>query len=168
MAPLDFKHFTSADYKPGEDDAVKYYAQKRKKQYHGNESKDIDELSMKKDKELPNLKIPVKGKKGTSKHMRMKVHSQPYSSDYKKAMNASVQSADRKPEKYVKPDGKVGIRMVKTDKEVIKKEQMQVFRVGHKDMSGNVHATDPDDAMRKLRKKGLKGDIKLTHRGSVK
>ena len=80
MAPLDFKHFTSADYKPGEDDAVKYYAQKRKKQYHGNESKDIDELSMKKD-------------------------------------------------------------------------QMQVFRVGHKDMSGNVHATDPDDAMRKLRKK---------------
>ena len=35
-------------------------------------------------------------------------------------------------------------------------------------MSGNVHATDPDDAMKKLRKKGLKGDIKLTHRGSVK
>ena len=71
MAPLDFKHFTSVDYKPGEDDAIKYYAQKRKKQYHGNES---------------------------------------------------VQSADRKPEKYIKPDGKVGIRMVKTDKEVIKKE----------------------------------------------
>ena len=68
----------------------------------------------------------------------------------------------------MKPDGKVGIRMVKTDKEVVKKEQMQVFRVGHKDMSGNVHATDPDDAMKKLRKKGLKGDIKLTHRGSVK
>jgi len=38
MAPLDFKHFTSVDYKPGEDDAIKYYAQKRKKQYHGNES----------------------------------------------------------------------------------------------------------------------------------
>ena len=145
----------------------------------------VNELSMKSDKKLPNLKLPVKGKKGTSKFMRMKVHSQPYSSDYKKAMNAgfktdanrkaafakmndAVQSADRKPEKYIKPDGKVGIRMVKTDKEVIKKEQMQVFRVGHKTMSGNVHATDPDDAMRKLRKKGLKGDIKLTHRGSVK
>ena len=83
-------------------------------------------------------------------------------------INASVQSADRKPEKYMKPDGKVGIRMVKTDKEVVKKEQMQVFRVGHKDMSGNVHAKDPADAMRQLRKKGLKGDIKLTHRGSVK
>lgn len=71
MAPLDFKHFTSVDYKPGEDDAIKYYAQKRKKQYHGNEG---------------------------------------------------VQSSDKKPEKYIKPDGKVGIRMVKTDKEVIKKE----------------------------------------------
>ena len=39
-------------------------------------------------------------------------------------INASVQSADRKPEKYVKPDGKVGIRMVKTDKEVVKKESI--------------------------------------------
>ena len=163
MAPLDFKHFTSADYKPGEDDAVKYYAQKRKKQYHGNEGKEVKELSMKPDKKLPNLKVPVKGKKGISRFMRKKLIAK-----QKDDINAAVQSADRKPEKYVKPDGKVGIRMVKTDKEVIKKEQMQVFRVGHKDMSGNVHATDPDDAMRKLRKKGLKGDIKLTHRGSVK
>jgi len=84
----------------------------------------INELSMKSDKKLPNLKTPVKGKKGTSKFMRMKIHNAPYTSDYKKAMNASVQSADRKPEKYIKPDGKVGIRMVKTDKEVIKKESI--------------------------------------------
>ena len=163
MAPLDFKHFTSARYRPGEDDAINYYAQKRKKQYHGNEGKDVKELSMKPDKKLPNLKVPVKGKKGQSKFMRKQLITKA-----KDDINASVQSADRKPEKYMKPDGKVGIRMVKTDKEVVKKEQMQVFRVGHKDMSGNVHATDPDDAMKKLRKKGLKGDIKLTHRGSVK
>ena len=84
----------------------------------------INELSMKSDKKLPNLKEPVKGKKGTSKFMRMKIHNAPYTSDYKKAMNASVQSADRKPEKYIKPDGKVGVRMVKTDKEVIKKESI--------------------------------------------
>ena len=101
----------------------------------------VNELSMKSDKKLPNLKIPAKGKKGTSKFMRMKVHNQPYSSDYKKAMNAgfktdanrkaafakmndAVQSADRKPEKYMKPDGKIGIRMVKVDKEVIKKESV--------------------------------------------
>ena len=163
MAPLDFKHMTSARYRPGEDDAINYYAQKRKKQYHGNEGKDVKELSMKPDKKLPNLKVPVKGKKGQSKFMRKQLITKA-----KDDINASVQSADRKPEKYMKPDGKVGIRMVRTDKEVVKKEQMQVFRVGHKDMSGNVHATDPDDAMKKLRKKGLKGDIKLTHRGSVK
>jgi len=88
--------------------------------------KSFSELSMKKDKDLPNLKIPVKGPKGTSKYSRMKVNkvNAPYTSDYKKAMNASVQSADRKPEKYIKPDGKVGVRMVKTDKEVIKKESI--------------------------------------------
>ena len=163
MAPLDFKHMTSAKYRPGEDDAVNYYAQKRKKQYHGNESKEVKELSMKRDRKLPNLKVPVKGKKGISKFMRKKAITKA-----KDDLNASVQSADRKPEKYIKPDGKVGIRMVKTDKEVIKKEQMQVYKVGHKDMSGNVHAATPEDAMRKLRKKGLKGDIKLTHRGSAR
>lgn len=88
--------------------------------------KSFSELSVKKDKDLPNLKIPMKGPKGTSKYMRMKVNkvNAPYTSDYKKAMNASVQSADRKPEKYIKPDGKVGIRMVRTDKEVIKKESI--------------------------------------------
>ncbi len=101
--------------------------------------KTFSELSMQKDKDLKNLKIPVKGPKGTSKHMRMKVTNAPGADDIKKAvnsgfktdanrkaafakMNDSVQSADRKPEKYLKPDGKVGVRMVKTDKEVIKKE----------------------------------------------
>ena len=117
MAPLDFKHFTSAKYRPGEDDAVNYYAQKRKKQYHGNEGKEVKELSMKPDKKLPNLKVPAKGKKGISKFMRKKAIGQA-----KDDINASVQSADRKPEKYMKPDGKVGIRMVRTDKEVVKKE----------------------------------------------
>jgi len=113
MAPISFKDMISVDYRPGEPEEIKYYAQKRRKQYHGNESKDIDELSMKSDKKLPNLKIPVKGKKGISRFTRKKAITQ---------MKDAVQSADRKPEKYMKPDGKVGIRMVKTDKEVIKKE----------------------------------------------
>jgi len=84
----------------------------------------VNELSMKTDKNLKNLKIPVKGPKGTSKHMRMKVatHDAPGAGDIKKAVNSSVQSADRKPEKYLKPDGKVGVRMVRVDKEVINKE----------------------------------------------
>ena len=140
----------------------------------------VNELSMKSDKKLPNLKVPVKGKRGVSKFMRKKVITKAkddlnagFKTDANRKaafakMNDAVHSADRKPEKYIKPDGKVGIRMVKTDKEIIKKEQMQVYRVGHKDMSGNVHATTPEDAMKKLRKKGLKGDIKLTHRGSAR
>ena len=140
----------------------------------------VNELSMKSDKKLPNLKVPVKGKKGVSKFSRKKAIGQAkddlnagFKTDANRKaafakMNDAVQSADRKPEKYLKPDGKVGIRMVKTDKEVIKKEQMQVFRIGHKTMGGNVHAKDSQSAMAQLRKKGVKGDIKLTHRGSVK
>ena len=75
----------------------------------------MNELSMKSDKKLPNLKLPAKGKKGVSKFMRKKAIGQ---------MKDAVQSADRKPEKYMKPDGKMGIRMVKVDKEVIKKESI--------------------------------------------
>jgi hypothetical protein len=39
-----------------------------------------------------------------------------------KMKEEAVQSADRKPEKYVRPDGKVGIRMIKVDKKVIKND----------------------------------------------
>ena len=39
-----------------------------------------------------------------------------------KMTQEGVQSADKKPEKYVKPDGKVGIRMVRTDKKVVDKD----------------------------------------------
>ena len=147
MAPLDFKHMTSAKYRPGEDDAINYYAQKRKKQYHGNEGKDVKELSMKPDKKLPNLKVPVKGKKGISRFMRKKAIGQA-----KDDINASVQSADRKPEKYMKPDGKVGIRMVKTDKEVVKKEALNKDDkpfvkklIGKLRKGSNTHAKQADD-----------------------
>ena len=147
MAPLDFKHFTSARYRPGEDDAINYYAQKRKKQYHGNEGKDVKELSMKPDKKLPNLKVPVKGKKGQSKFMRKQLITKA-----KDDINASVQSADRKPEKYMKPDGKVGIRMVKTDKEIVKKEALNKDDkpfvkklIGKLRKGSNTHAKQADD-----------------------
>jgi hypothetical protein len=39
-----------------------------------------------------------------------------------KLTQEEVQSADKKPEKYIKPDGKVGIRMVRTDKKVVDKD----------------------------------------------
>ena len=45
----------------------------------------MNELSMKKDKNLPNLKVPAKGKKGVSKFMRKKAIGQ---------MKDAVQSAD--------------------------------------------------------------------------
>ena len=37
-------------------------------------------------------------------------------------MDEAVQSADKKPEKYMRPDGKVGVRMVATDKKVVKND----------------------------------------------
>lgn len=42
--------------------------------------------------------------------------------DMMKKANENVRSADRKPEVYTKPDGKRGVRMVPTDREVVKKE----------------------------------------------
>ena len=39
-----------------------------------------------------------------------------------KLTKEAVQSADRKPERYIRPDGKVGIRMVKTDKKMVKND----------------------------------------------
>jgi hypothetical protein len=39
-----------------------------------------------------------------------------------KVTKEAVMSADKKPEKFVKPDGTVGIRMVRVDKQVIKKD----------------------------------------------
>ena len=163
MAPISFKDMISVDYRPGEPEEIKYYAQKRRKQYHGNESKDIDELSMKRDRKLPNLKIPVKGKKGVSKYMRKAgiTSKKPYDSEFRQRMVASVQSADRKPEKYIKPDGKVGIRMVKTDKEVIKKEQTEAIKHTHAvvDPAGKVAGMTSNERDAK--------DIARRHKGRV-
>ena len=110
--------------------------------------KSFSELAFKKDKNLPNLKVPVKGKKGVSKYMRKAgiTSKKPYDSEFRQRMVASVQSADRKPEKYVKPDGKVGIRMVKTDKEVIKKEAVEYPHMMYDPKTGNeVKAKTPAD-----------------------
>lgn len=46
-------------------------------------------------------------------------------------------------------------------------ESMNVYRVGHSKISGNVHAKDEKDALNQLRKKGLKGPIRLTYRGKA-
>ena len=105
--------------------------------------KNFSELSLKKDKDLPNLKIPVQGPKGNSKYTRMKIAytNAPGTSDIKKAIKAeAVHSADKKPEKYRKPDGKIGIRMVPMDKEVVKKEAI----VDPNDLKGRPKKADPN------------------------
>jgi len=44
-------------------------------------------------------------------------------------------------------------------------EDLQVYRVGHRSIGGNVHAKSEKDGIAQLRKKGVKGKITLTHRG---
>jgi len=105
--------------------------------------KNFSELSLKKDKDLPNLKIPVQGPKGNSKYTRMKIAytDAPGTSDIKKAIKAeAVHSADKKPEKYRKPDGRIGIRMVPMDKEVVKREAI----VDPNDLKGRPKKADPN------------------------
>ena len=105
--------------------------------------KNFSELSLKKDKDLPNLKIPVQGPKGNSKYTRMKIAytNAPGTSDIKKAIKAeAVHSADKKPEKYRKPDGKIGIRMVPMDKEIVKREAI----VDPNDLKGRPKKADPN------------------------
>lgn len=55
-------------------------------------------------------------------HQKAKDMHSTMSGSYKDNMDEAVQSADKKPEKYIKPDGKVGIRMIRTDKKVVDKD----------------------------------------------
>ena len=126
----------------------------------------MNELSMKSDKKLPNLKVPVKGKKGVSKFSRKKAIGQAkddlnagFKTDANRKaafakMNDSVHSADKKPEKYRKPDGKMGIRMVPIDKEVIKKEASVLKPTKPTDISKHARtlAKNDDDYNRNKKK----------------
>ena len=44
-------------------------------------------------------------------------------------------------------------------------DEMQVYRIGHRSIGGNVHAKNEKDGIAQLRKKGVKGKITLTHKG---
>ena len=50
----------------------------------------VSELSMKRDKKLPNLKVPVKGPKGVSKYMRRKFGNDPYTSSNKRSLQSDT------------------------------------------------------------------------------
>lgn len=69
----------------------------------------------------------ISGQSMADKKIRKKMG---YSSDAKvpAGMNEAVRSADKKPEKYVGPDGKTKVRMVPADKEVVKQEDKAADR----------------------------------------
>ena len=48
---------------------------------------------------------------------------------YLSAKNEDVRSADKKPETYIKPDGKPGIRMVPVNRQVVKSEKVVGFKI---------------------------------------
>ena len=64
MAPLSFKQMMMVNYRPGEDDAVNYYAQKRKRQYHGNEEVENEALTIQqrlaRGRQLKRMKAKIK------------------------------------------------------------------------------------------------------------
>ena len=62
---------------------------------------------------------PVGANKKAMKNMK---RTQYVNKAVDKMTQETVQSADKKPEKFVKPDGKVGIRMVRVDKKVVDKD----------------------------------------------
>ena len=60
--------------------------------------------------------------KGKSEKERRDQAIAAYLSAKRGDQNENVKSADKKPEVYIKPDGKRGVRMVATDKDVVKTE----------------------------------------------
>tara|TARA_B100001057_G_scaffold484519_1_gene562720 strand:+ start:979 stop:1866 length:888 start_codon:yes stop_codon:yes gene_type:complete len=124
----------------------------------------VNELSMKSDKKLPNLKVPAKGKKGVSKFMRKQTAMKA-----KDDVNASTHSADKKPEKYIGPDGKTKVRMVPMDKEVIKKEGMsfdQMMRMRHQSSASQKKNQKKRDDKEK-KSMGSKADMDMRARGTL-
>ena len=80
----------------------------------------------------------------------------------------AVQSADKKPEKYVGPDGKTHVRMVPVDKEVVKKESTdmsireKLMTVLEKKSHGNVDNKQPHDDLDSPGAKKMRDDNKDT------
>ena len=124
----------------------------------------VNELSMKSDKKLPNLKVPAKGKKGVSKFMRKQTAMKA-----KDDVNASTHSADKKPEKYIGPYGKTKVRMVPMDKEVVKKEGMsldQMMRMKYQAAASQKKNQRKRDEKEK-KSMGAKADMDMRARGTL-
>lgn len=86
-----------------------------------------------------------------------------------KATAESVKSADKKPEKYVGPDGKTHVRMVPVDKEVVKKESTDMSIrdkllavLEEKHSPNHDKAEKPEDAYKGAGAKQMRDDNKDT------
>lgn len=119
----------------------------------------------KSDKYLHNRRKAVKkamGKKGETATMNPKMDSGSGKTEQKEA----VQSADKKPEKYVGQDGKTHVRMVPTDKEVVKKESTdmsirdKLLSVIERKDHGNTDQKQPHDDQDSPNAKKMRDDHK--------
>ena len=66
-----------------------------------------------------------------------------------KPQSESVRSADKKPEKYIGPDGKPKIRMVPVDKEIVKSEAKRVVHSDRPDSLKSLRIMHPKPASEK-------------------
>ena len=97
---------------------------------HGGDEEDVKEAvrkgapkmtgdSFKQEREKSKAHDAAMGRTATGR--KKPVRQMTSTQKWRASANEAVMSADRKPEKFVKPDGKIGIRMVPTDKAVINK-----------------------------------------------
>ena len=72
----------------------------------------MNELSMKKDKKLPNLKVPVKGKKGVSKYMRKKVATQAKDDLYNSVQREAINHDDAHRDAQTHSNGSMSVKKI--------------------------------------------------------
>jgi len=87
-----------------------------------------------------------------------------------KPQSESVRSADKKPEKYIGPDGKPKIRMVPVDKEIVKSEAKRVVHSDRPDSLKSLRVMHPKPASEKPPFEGpyrKAGEVKKDKFGNV-
>lgn len=142
----DAPQFKGKDEKERRDMALAAYLDAKR----GDKNEDVSELAMKTDPKIPNLKTPRDKKYDRQKPL----------STYKQAKKSGeirkedVRSADKKPEKYIGPDGKPKIRMVPVDKQIVKTEATGP------DDKVRFHMTRADDHERHAKRHGQYDDVK--------
>ena len=71
-----------------------------------------------------------------------------------------VRTADKKPEKFTKPDGTVGVRMIPTDRQIVKNEQSDLDEISLKDLTKAVsQSTGTKNINKAMNKDKVKKDI---------